>query len=107
MKNFLYLLVILFLFIGCGKEKFPTNFDGKISPIVQEGQVKLEITANVPDGAILETTLVGYKGKEPTFNVQNIVIKDGKGEFIADISDWNHGYLSAMAMFRFNSDEII
>ena len=107
MKKIIFLLLIFFLFIGCGKEKFSTNFDGKISPVVQEGQVKLEITANVPDGAILETTLVGYKGKEPAFNVQNIVIKDGKGEFIADISEWNHGYLSAMAMFRFNSNEIV
>lgn len=87
--------------------KYGTNFDGKIAPQILDGKIKLEIIANVPDGAILETTLVGYKEKEPAFNVQNIVIKDGKGEFIADISEWNHGYLSAMAIFRFNSNEIV
>lgn len=117
-KWLLIILTFLVVFLGCifinrnSNEKileikYGTSFDGKIVPQISDGKIKLEIMANVPDGAILETTLVGYKGKEPTFNVQNIVIKDGKGEFIADISDWNHGYLSAMAMFRFNSDEII
>lgn len=107
MKKIIFLLLIIFLFVSCGKEKYSTTFNGKISPEILDGKIKLEITANVPDGAILETTLVGYKGKEPAFNVQNIVIKDGKGEFLADISEWNHGYLSAMSMFRFNSDEIV
>lgn len=82
MKKLIQLLIIILLFISCGKEKYSTTFNGKISPEVLDGKIKLEITANVPDGAILETTLVGYKGKEPAFNVQNIVIKDGKGEFL-------------------------
>lgn len=117
-KWLLIVLTFLVVFFGCifinrnSNEKilemrYSTSFDGKIAPQISDGKIKLEITANVPDGAILETTLVGYKGKEPAFNVQNVVIKDGKGEFKADISEWNHGYLSAMAMFRFNSDEIV
>lgn len=107
MKKFLCWLFCLFILVGCGKEKFSTDFDGKISPEILNGKVKLEITANVPDGAILETTLVGVKDNKPVFNVQNITIKEGKGEFIADVSDWGHGYISAMAMLRFNSDKIV
>lgn len=58
MKKIIFLLLIIFLFVSCGKEKYSTDFNGKISPEVLDGKIKLEITANVPDGAILETTLV-------------------------------------------------
>lgn len=87
------------------KVNYSTNFEGKIAPEISEKKIKLNIEANVPDGAIFETTLMGKKGKEIAVTTQNIAIKDGKGELIVDISDWNYGYLTAISNFKFNSNK--
>lgn len=88
-------------------KNYSVEFSGKLVPTIIDNKVKLEILANVPDGAIMKTTLVGQRGETPAFEVQQVVMKDGKGEFIADVSDWEHGYLAAMSLLRFNADEII
>jgi len=76
------------------------TFKGAIDLKVDNDKVIMTINSNVPDGGIFEVSLMNGK-----FDVLSefIPIKDGKivKEFKIP-KDWGIGYVSGMAMFRFN-----
>lgn len=79
------------------------TFKGTMDLNVVDEKAIMAVNSNVPDGGIFEVAILNGD-----FDVLSdfIEIKDGKvvKEFIIP-NDWNVGYLSGMAMFKFNLDD--
>lgn len=78
------------------------EFKGDMELKVVEDQVVMTITSNVPVGGIFELAVANNQ-----FDIVSdfVEIQDGKIEKEFDISEWDIGYITGMAMFRFNLEE--
>lgn len=79
------------------------EFKGTMELKVDGDTIIMSIASNVPDGGIFEVALTNA-----SFDVLNdyIEIKDGKIEKVFEVpDDWEIGYYSGLAMFRFNLED--
>ncbi|BAQ11357.1 DNA polymerase epsilon subunit [Bacillus sp. OxB-1] len=85
------------------RQKALLNVEGTVKATAEQGKIKVAIDTNIPDGGLLEVSLI-----DGNFNHKSgfIKVKDGKAELAFDIpSDWKPAHFAASAMFRFNLDE--
>ncbi len=78
------------------------KFEGSMSLQPQEGKVRMLIASNVPDGGIFEVSLLNANFEVVSDFVE---IKNGFIEKTFEIPDWEPGYISGIAMFRFNLED--
>lgn len=82
------------------KLKEQLTFTGKMSLTAEKGKAVVTIDTNVPDGGIFEVAVVNAD-----FKVVSDYIPVKGGKIIKEFTipkDWKIGYISSMAMFRFN-----
>ncbi|WP_301109844.1 hypothetical protein [Sporosarcina sp.] len=85
------------------KKKEQLNVKGTVKATSEKGKIKVAIDTNIPDGSLLEVSLIdGNLNHKSGF----VKVKDGIAETSFDIpSDWKPAHFAANAMFRFNLDE--
>ncbi|MBY0222743.1 hypothetical protein [Sporosarcina aquimarina] len=85
------------------KKKEQLNVKGTVKATAGKGKIQVEIDTNIPDGSLLEVSLIdGNLNHKSGF----VKVKDGIAETSFDIpADWKPAHFAANAMFRFNLDE--
>ena len=79
------------------------HFKGTMDLKADGEKVIMTVNTNVPDGGIFEVSIINGD-----FNVLSDFIEVKNGQVVKEFvipEDWNVGYLSGMAMFRFNLDD--
>lgn len=84
------------------EEKSTLDFKGEMKLKAEEGKIHVNISSNVPDGAIFEVSVM-----DANLNIVSefLAIKNGVIEHTFDVSKWEAGEVVGMAMFRFNLDD--
>jgi len=79
------------------------SFKGTMDLKVDGDKVIMTVNSNVPDGGLFEVSLVNG-----SYDTLSDFTEVKEGQAVKEFSipeDWNVGYLSGLAMFRFNLDE--
>ncbi|HHX50825.1 MAG TPA: hypothetical protein GX711_05245 [Clostridia bacterium] len=85
---------------GPAEQEQDLNFQGTLEVSPRDGKIDIVIDTNVPDGGLFEVSIITGQFETVT---DVLPVQGGKVEHeFAIPDDWEIGYYSAIAMFRFN-----